>query len=186
MKRIYLDGEKGKGKYTIVDDDVYRNIMNMDVGLTIDDAGYPMISIKREKMALHNFIIGRENVPKGKQVDHNNGDTLDNRRDNLRVCTISQNIHNRRGMPSKYSEFKGVCEGSKNTCRARIRINENGKSRKISKSFKNEIDAAVGYNKMAIKIQGEYWRINTVPVPGTIGVKEAEQKFGKYIGDDEI
>jgi len=184
MKRIYLHGERGKGKYTIVDDDVYQSLMDNDINCSLSGEGYVRINIDQKSVRLNRFIVGEENIPKGKQVDHNNGNKLDNRRDNLRVCTAHQNTCNRKGMPSKYSEFKGVCKSGKNTCRARIQVKENGKIKDISRSFKNEIDAAIGYNKMARELHGEYARINTVPVPGTIGIKEAEQKFGKYIGDN--
>src|SRR3990167_10303949 len=41
---------------------------------------------------LHRFLV---DVPPGKQIDHANGDPLDNRRSNLRVCSNAQNAMNR-------------------------------------------------------------------------------------------
>lgn len=48
---------------------------------------------KRESFQLHRVIM---NAPKGLQVDHINGDTLDNRGSNLRVVTSAQNCQNRK------------------------------------------------------------------------------------------
>ena len=186
MKRIYLGGKRGKGKYTLVDDDVYYDIMEKDLSVTDDSKGYPCISENRSNTLLHKYIIKNGLSPE-KDIDHINNNTLDNRRENLRPCSRKENIYNRRGMSnSKYSKFKGVRDSNKTKYRANIRVNKDGKIiEKYSKPVSNEIDAAIAYNKMAIELQGEYARINTVPVPGTIGVKEAEQKYGKYIGDDK-
>ncbi len=55
-------------------------------------------------LLLHRFVL-RE--PAG-AVDHINGDTLDNRRANLRVCTAEQNAHNARLRLDNQSGYKGV------------------------------------------------------------------------------
>ncbi len=44
----------------------------------------------------------------GMIVDHINGDTLDNRRANLRVCTMAQNVRNRKKPRTNTSGYKGV------------------------------------------------------------------------------
>lgn len=54
---------------------------------------------------LHRLIM---NAPKGKQVDHINGDTLDNRKSNLRVVTRSLNQHNRKISCRNQSGATGV------------------------------------------------------------------------------
>lgn len=59
---------------------------------------------KKQRMA--RVILGITD-PKVK-VDHRNGDTLDNRRENLRVATTSQNGMNRRRQANNTSGFKGV------------------------------------------------------------------------------
>jgi hypothetical protein len=54
---------------------------------------------------MHRVIM---NAPAGVQVDHANGDRLDNRRSNLRLCDQTLNNANRRaGKPSR-SGFRGV------------------------------------------------------------------------------
>jgi hypothetical protein len=59
----------------------------------------------RDSMLLHRFITG---AVRGQDVDHINGDTLDNRRANLRVCSRSDNLGNQKLRGNNTSGFKGV------------------------------------------------------------------------------
>ena len=49
---------------------------------------------RTHKIMMHTFILGKP--PKGMEIDHINRDKLDNRRENLRFVTKSQNSHNRK------------------------------------------------------------------------------------------
>lgn len=60
----------------------------------VDPRGYPVSNISGKIMPMHRFLM---NPPKGKVVDHMNGDKLDNRKSNLRICTQRQNSLNQRG-----------------------------------------------------------------------------------------
>ena len=62
-------------------------------------------SINRKNVYLHRLLT---NPPKGMDVDHINGDGMDNRDDNLRVCSRSQNNMNRGKDREGKSQFKGV------------------------------------------------------------------------------
>jgi len=53
---------------------------------------YAVGTVAGRKVYLHRAIL---NAPKGRRVDHKDGDTLNNRRSNLRLCTAVQNGHNR-------------------------------------------------------------------------------------------
>ena len=57
-------------------------------------------------MLMHRVIVG---APDGMDVDHINGDGLDNRRANLRLATRSENMRNSRQSAANTSGFKGVC-----------------------------------------------------------------------------
>ena len=48
------------------------------------------------------------NASKGVQVDHINGDPLDNRKENLRICMHSENCRNRKVRSDSRSGYKGV------------------------------------------------------------------------------
>jgi hypothetical protein len=54
---------------------------------------------------MHRLITG---APAGVEVDHRNGNGLDNRRSNLRLATTSQNQGNQRLSRANTSGFKGV------------------------------------------------------------------------------
>ena len=60
---------------------------------------------KRQTIILHREIM---NAPPGTHVDHINHDTLDNRKSNLRVCSVSLNCANQNPARSNKSGFKGV------------------------------------------------------------------------------
>lgn len=63
--------------------------------------GSPNISKGHIKViALHRLIM---NPPQEMQIDHINGDKLDNRKCNLRICTTLQNNHNKHKRKKEYA-----------------------------------------------------------------------------------
>lgn len=60
---------------------------------------------KRSTIYMHRLILG---AGPGEICDHINGDGLDNRRANLRICTHSENMRNRRGNRAAAVLYKGV------------------------------------------------------------------------------
>lgn len=109
----------------------------------------------RVKVLMHRLILG---VSGNVQVDHRDGNGLNNRRDNLRECTQSQNLANqiRHDKDKTTSPYKGV-DRNRNMWRARIGIN--GKRINLGQ-FDSEIMAASMYNKAALEVFGEFARIN--------------------------
>ena len=106
---------------------------------------------------LHRFIMEVED-PK-LQVDHKNGNTFDNRRENLRICTNSQNSKNRIAstIDNKVSKYKGVSKDKSGKWYARIRVEY---KTICSKLFISEVQAAQAYDELADKYHGEYAKKN--------------------------
>jgi len=87
------------------------------------------------------------------QVDHKNGDTLDNRRYNLRVCTRAENLRNAK-KHCGFSKYKGVV-WSKQIKRWTVKIQG-----KHIGTFLNEEDAACAYDGEARRVFGDYAILN--------------------------
>src|SRR3990167_2235442 len=109
---------------------------------------------------LHRFIL---NAPKGLEVDHINGNGLDNRRKNIRLCTKKENMQNRRISINNTSGYKGVYYHKSDKRKKRwtvfIRTDDN---RKFIGRFLTALDAAKAYNEAATKYHGEFARLNTL------------------------
>jgi len=109
------------------------------------------------------MIIG--NPRPGFLVDHINGNRLDNRKSNLRFVTNQQNIFNSQkrqliisgGNPSKYKGVTWMTDRNK----WRSRITLDGREFHLG-VFESEQEAALAYNKAAIKFYGEYANLNKI------------------------
>ena len=150
-----------KGFVTIVDESDYDWLNKWKWQYaTVRDAGYAVHAIRSELgkydvVRMHRLIM---NPSEEMYIDHINGDRLDNRRCNLRICTNTQNSQNRK--IKKGRKYKGVClERRNNKWRAYIDVN---KIRINLGTFIYEIDAANAYNEAAIKYFGEFARLNPV------------------------
>ncbi len=109
-------------------------------------------------MRMHRFIM---NAPDGMEVDHINGDTMDNRRANLRVCTRAQNAANIRVPTNGVSGYRGVHKGRRAwdasimVRRKRIRLGV----------WETREEAARAYNAAAATYFGEFAVMNSIPCP---------------------
>lgn len=85
---IQLSGRNSR--WTLIDfDDVERVSCHT---WWADPSGRPYTTIKRRTVLLNRFVL---NAQSGVEVDHVNGDVLDNRRGNLRLATRSENEANK-------------------------------------------------------------------------------------------
>ncbi len=89
----------------ILDDEYYEFFKHINCRITKD--GYVYFSDVSKCQLLHRVILGIDD--KKIIVDHINGNTLDNRKQNLRACTIAQNIRNSKISKNNKSGYKGVC-----------------------------------------------------------------------------
>jgi HNH endonuclease len=105
---------------------------------------------------------------KGEVVDHINGDTLDNRRSNLRICTNRQNLLNRKKPSNNTSGFVGV-HWNKQKNKWHTRINDRGHNYHVGYFDKPEF-GALAYDWAASILYGEYARLNFPNKVGHVGV----------------
>lgn len=110
---------------------------------------------KIKNIKMHRLITG---ALAGQLVDHINGDKLDNRIVNLRICDSMQNQQNRAVHYNK--KFKGV-SWHKRILKWQVSIRVNRQLKHVG-YFDNEIEAAKQYNFHAIKYFGEFARLNHV------------------------
>lgn len=111
---------------------------------------------KSGKMILLHRLIMK--APRDKQVDHINGNGLDNRKVNLRLCTRSQNAANTNKYVRNKSGYKGVSwDKSKNKWKAQI--TKNKKTITLLRSD-DPIKAANAYDTAALKYHKEFAVLN--------------------------
>ena len=109
----------------------------------------------RRKSTMHRVIM----LPDpSQQVDHINGDRLDNRRCNLRLCSGRENQMNRKKSSGKSSSYKGVSFFPR-TGRWASRIKVHGRNLHLG-YFVSEKDAALAYDAAALHHFGEFARLN--------------------------
>lgn len=102
-------------------------------------------------LKLHRFIIA---APLGIHVDHRNRNGLDNRKENLRFATKSQNMANRVNSRPPASGFRGVTFDS-NKKRWTATIAADGKTYRLG-HFRHAEDAADAYRRAQMSLHGEF------------------------------
>lgn len=111
---------------------------------------------RRTTISMHGLLV---QVPNGHEVDHVDGDGLNNRRRNLRVATVQQNQANR-GKPrvaGATSIYKGVSRNGRGRWRASIFVS--GRTRRVG-DYDTEEEAARAYDAAAIAAFGDFAKGN--------------------------
>jgi len=157
FRRIYLSEDA----WTILDWQDYYRFGRFKWEITGNDNKFYAVrsvrvgSSRTTTVRLHRLIM---NAPQNLVVDHINGDSLDNRRANLRLATQTQNLYNRKKKENTSSQFIGSFfnKSHRYWC---SQIKVNGKSIWLG-SFDSEIAAARAYDKAALEYHKEFARLN--------------------------
>ena len=112
-----------------------------------------------KNISIHRLITG---APDGVSVDHINGNKLDNRRPNLRFCSHSENMKNRRPNINGRSGYKGVVVLQNG--RFRAKIDSDGRRYELG-VYGCERDAVIAYNAAAKVLHGQHAYLNALPPP---------------------
>lgn len=115
----------------------------------------------RRRLWMHRVIL---DAPEGQPVDHASGDTLDNRRSNLRICTPQQNSWNGK-QRSTVQPYKGVSREPSSPHIWRARICVDGRLMRVG-TYDDARDAARAYDIAALHHFGEFARLN---LPDAVG-----------------
>jgi hypothetical protein len=160
MNVIYLP--LGKGIFAKVDSDCPPEILEQKWSANRKTPGrtYAYRTTRKTEpngkthQTLHAQLMGAE---RGREVDHINGDTLDNRRSNLRICGHLENGCNlRKWSTPTTSKYKGV---SSRQGKWRAYISPKGRQKHLG-TFDSEIEAAKAYDEAAKKLFGNFACLN--------------------------
>lgn len=156
MKEINLT----KGYKTIIDDDDYARVSCLKWCASETGSGhvYARTSINKKTTSMHRFIMGLQRGDQ-REVDHVDGDTLNNQRSNLRICTRAQNSANTKKSGGCASPFKGVQRGMSGW---QVAICANGEKHYFGEHA-TQIAAAAIYNREARRLFGEFAKVNNLP-----------------------
>jgi hypothetical protein len=114
---------------------------------------YAVAWVEKKHLYLHNFIMGTRD-----RIDHENRDGLNCRRENLRLATKAQNQQNAIVRSNSQTGLKGVTF-AKDRGYYRANIQVDGKRTWLG-NFSDPKDAARAYNEAAVRLFGEFARIN--------------------------
>lgn len=138
-----------QGRFAIIDGADAERVLAFNWAYSSGYAGRDFGGRGRKKsVALHRWLMG---TPDGMDTDHINGNKLDNRRSNLRVCTRAQNAQNRHAQTNNRScQFKGVNLHKNGSWRMHIQVS----------GFSTSEEAARAYDRVARMFHGEFANLN--------------------------
>lgn len=153
-----------RGLVAIIDEKNFDRLSKYSWQATFCKNGYVRVSRmtkrdahgKRKCIGLAREILGLSDSRI--HVDHINGNTLDNREENIRMCSAYENMKNRIKKHKSSSKFKGV-SWSESHKRWVCRVFSNGK-KVFHGYFKDEMCAAKKYNEIAIVHHKEFAKLN--------------------------
>ena len=150
------------GKEAIVDEEDYSRLIAMGSWYAkMSHAGSRTLYAARKKngarslVYMHRVIL---NAPSHLQVDHINGNGLDNRKSNIRLCAQADNLRNRGANKHSSSKFKGVVWDKQHN-KWRAQIGSKGKTLFLG-CFEDQAKAARAYDAQARELHGDFAKLN--------------------------
>lgn len=159
MKKLIVYSNKHGNKVALVDDEDFQALKKYKwFWLRYPDKpeGYAFTNqIGKGLKRMHRIIM---KAKKGQIIDHINGNSLDNRKENLRFCSRRQNQANMRINKQKTSsKYRGVY--LHNSGKWVVCISVNGKNQHFG-SFSNEVEAAKHRDNIVKQLHGEFAVLN--------------------------
>jgi len=152
---------------TCIDTKYYEAIFESKAKWHLTDSGYVIAhfddEIQRQKFRLHHIIMylsRQEQIPAEYDVDHKDGNPLNNLENNLRLCTQSQNNQNQRKRKDNTSGGKGVT-WDKTHKKWAVKVTANYKCL-FQQYFDDKEEAIRAYNAAAIQHFGEFAQLNDI------------------------
>lgn len=143
-----------QGKFAIIDEEDFEAI---GMHKWYYGAGYALRKLKRKTIRMHSVI---NKTPDGYETDHIDGNGLNNQKLNLRNATRHNNVMNTNSRRNSSSKYKGVSwKLDRKKWLATICFNK--KDIHLG-YFISEIEAALAYNKAALKYFGEFAKLNII------------------------
>ena len=148
-----------QGQYAMVDAQDYERVSRCKWCLSRSgDRLYAQRRSRGKTIRMHQVIM---NPPQGMVVDHINGNGLDNRRCNLRICTRLQNAwnHTRRKQQGASSPYIGVYPCRRPPGKWYVKLQCDGATTYLG-PFDSAIEAALARDRKAIELFGAYANLN--------------------------
>lgn len=145
-----------QGKFSQVDDEDFDYINQFKWYV---NSGYAVRHSEKDRnkiIQMHRIIL---KTPSAMVTDHINGDRLDNRKENLRACTESENQRNKSKLPNNTTGYKGVYTHTVGKWKASICVH---RQQIFLGVFDSPKEAAHAYDEAALKHHGIFARINGV------------------------
>ena len=141
-----------------VDDSLYDQLNQYTWYVRGKPRAYAYTHINGATIDMHVLVAKLSGLSTTNEIDHKDRNSYNNKLDNLRECTRSQNMANTKVPPGKYSSYRGVSYYKRRgKFSAHIKVNQ---KKKYLGSFEDEVQAAKVYDAAAYEAFGEFATLN--------------------------